>query len=136
MSDSFGPPAPLAVQLRSLAPHVNGHRWAIARVALLGTAAPALGALEPLALKRSFDTFVPGAQLSRASQPLAMLLALLAGKEVLATGLDRLFWSTRLGIDFTLLRATVPVRHRARAADLPCSSPRGSSGGAQRAALL
>jgi ATP-binding cassette subfamily B protein len=124
MSDSLAPPTRLGGQLRLILSHI-GDRRPMLVVALLGTCAAGLGALEPLALKRLFDTFVVGGGLTRAFAPLAVLVALLAIRELVTSWLDRAFWRTRLNINFALLHATVDRLHA-----LPLSYHRDQSVGA------
>ena len=101
------PPGPLGAQLRRLAPYLSGQRAAMFGVSVLGTLSAAVAAFEPLALKRLFDTFTSSTVWARALTPFAALIALLALREVLAALHARLFWRTRLAVDFALLQATV-----------------------------
>jgi len=94
-------------------------------VGVLGTLGAAVAAFEPLVLKRLFDTFTTSAVWAPALTPFLALIALLALREALAALLERLFWRTRLTIDFTLLQATVDRLH-----SLPLSYHRDHSVGA------
>jgi len=119
------PPEPLGGQLRRLAPYLSGQRAAIFGVGVLGMSGAAVAAFEPLVLKRLFDTFTSSTTWAPALTPFLGLIALLALREALAALLDRLFWRTRLTIDFTLLQATVDRLH-----SLPLSYHRDHSVGA------
>jgi ATP-binding cassette subfamily B protein len=119
------PPGPLGGQLRRLAPYLAGQRAAMFGVAVLGALGAAVAAFEPLVLKRLFDTFTTSAVWAPALAPFLALIALLVLREALAGLLERLFWRTRLTLDFTLLQATVDRLH-----SLPLSYHRDHSVGA------
>ncbi len=111
MSDTLTPPGHLGRQLWRLAPYLRSERMALLGIVLLSTSGAGLAAFEPWILKRLFDGFVAGSRWSALMLPFASLVALLAGKELLSAIFERIFWRTRLAINFTLLHATVERLH-------------------------
>jgi ATP-binding cassette subfamily B protein len=78
---------------------------------VLTTIGAGLAAFEPWILKRLFDGFVTSSRWPAVISPFIAWVALLAGKEVLNAAFERIFWRTRLAINFTLLQATVDRLH-------------------------
>jgi len=94
-------------------------------VVALALSIASISALEPLVLKAVFDSFLRGHQLAQAALPLGMLIAAALVRDSLGLIQERLFWKTRLAINFSLLRATVDRLH-----SLPLSYHRDQSVGA------
>jgi ATP-binding cassette subfamily B protein len=125
MIDSLPPPNALGGQVRRLIPYLQRQRAAVAGVVSLATLGATLAACEPLALKWLFDAFVDGRQLANAFVPFASLIGVLVCREAVSSIQERLFWRTRLAINFALLHATVDRLH-----SLPLAYHRDQSVGA------
>jgi ATP-binding cassette subfamily B protein len=111
--------------LRKLQPHVAGRLLGLVGVVTLAVSIASISALEPLVLKAVFDSFLQGHRLSQAAVPLAILIGAALARDSLGLLQERLFWKTRLAINFSLLRATVDRLH-----SLPLSYHRDQSVGA------
>src|SRR4051812_35806028 len=105
MSDTIPPAGPLWLSLRKLQPHLAGRWLGLVGVVALAVSIASISALEPLVLKAVFDSFLQGQRLSQAAVPLAMLIAAALARDSLGLIQERLFWKTRLAINFSLLRA-------------------------------
>src|SRR5437868_5003354 len=125
MSDTIPPAGPLWPSLRKLQPHLVGRLRGLVGVVALALSIASISALEPLVLKAVFDSFLRGHQLAQAALPLGMLIAAALVRDSLGLIQERLFWKTRLAINFSLLRATVDRLH-----SLPLSYHRDQSVGA------
>src|SRR5205085_11973679 len=84
----------------------------------------ALGAVEPLALKALFDRLAPGALIGDLFIPLAIIVAVALGREILAALANWLTWRARIGIHHALLEATIGKLH-----SLPLTFHKGESVG-------
>jgi hypothetical protein len=111
MLDTVTPPGRLGHQLWRLVPYLRAERVSLFGIILLSTSSAGLAAFEPWILKRLFHGFVSGLRWSALLWPFASLVALLAAKEILSAVFERIFWCTRLAINFTLLQATVERLH-------------------------
>jgi ATP-binding cassette subfamily B protein len=125
MSDTLPPAAPLWPSLRKLGPHLEGRLIALSGVVALALSIASISAFEPLVLRAVFDSFLQGRQLSSAAVPLALLIGASLARDGLGLVQERLFWKTRLAINFSLLRATVERLH-----SLPLAYHRDQSVGA------
>jgi ATP-binding cassette subfamily B protein len=111
MSDTLPPPGRLGRQLWRLAPYLRPERTALLGIVLLSTTGAGLAACEPWILKCLFDGFVMDSEWSALLWPFASLVVLLVAKESLSAVFERIFWRTRLAINFTLLHVTVERLH-------------------------
>jgi ATP-binding cassette subfamily B protein len=94
-------------------------------VVLLGGAAACVSAIEPLIVKQLFDGFLSEPRAAHPLLPLAYLVAMLICAELLNGVREWLVWRVRLGVDFSLMQATVDRLH-----SLPLSYHRDQSVGA------
>lgn len=108
-----------------LVPYFAKHWRAVVGVVALAVAASWVSAFEPAVLKALFDRFEDSSALRRAAEPFGMLMGILAVREILLVGQNRLFWRVRLGIQLDLMRATVDRLH-----SLPLAFHRDESVGA------
>ena len=125
MSPSLRPPRPLRQSVLRIAPYFAPYRHALLGVVLLGATAAGLAAVEPLIMKRLFDAFLAGGSYAEPVAALGSLIALLIGAELLNGLREWLVWRVRLGVDFSLMQATVDRLH-----SLPLSYHRDQSVGA------
>jgi ATP-binding cassette, subfamily B, bacterial len=102
---------PLWGALQRIAPYFTRHRPALLGVMLLGGTSACMSAIEPLVMKLLFDAFLAGGGYSKPLWPFAALVCMLASAELLHATRDRLVWRIRLGIDFSLMQATVERLH-------------------------
>src|SRR3954465_14003319 len=106
MTDSLPPPV-LGGQIRRLIPYLQRQRRGIVSVTSLAMAGATLAAFEPLALKCLFDAFLEGRGGGGPAMPFLVLIGILVCREALGSLQERVFWRTRLALNFDLLRATV-----------------------------
>lgn len=97
--------------LSRIAPFFAPHRRTLLGVILMGGAAACLSAIEPLVMKLLFDAFLSSRQFDKPLWPFLALIAMLVAAELLHTKRDRTVWRIRLGIDFSLMQATVERLH-------------------------
>jgi ATP-binding cassette subfamily B protein len=124
MTDSLPPPV-LGGQIRRLIPYLQRQRRGIVSVTSLAVAGATLAAFEPLALKCLFDAFLELRSMTHAALPFLVLIGILVGREGLSSLQERVFWRTRLALNFDLLRVTVDRLH-----SLPLAYHRDQSVGA------
>src|SRR4051812_15170421 len=103
MTDSLPPPQ-LGGQIRRLIPYLRQQRGSVLGVVSLATLGATLAAFEPLAMKGLFDAFVDNRGMTEAVTPFVGLLGLLVCREVLSSLQERVFWRTRLALNFGLLQ--------------------------------
>ncbi|HET9960531.1 MAG TPA: ABC transporter ATP-binding protein [Polyangiaceae bacterium] len=111
MSDSLTPTVPLARSIRQLKPYFAEHRAGLLAVVVLAIGTASLSALEPLVLKGLFDRFLEVRGVGEVLVPFSSLLGIVLARELLLPIQDRLFWRSRLGVNFGLLQATVDRLH-------------------------
>jgi ATP-binding cassette subfamily B protein len=107
-------PSPRAVRRRQIGYMLRLMRSrirAIAAVLLLTITAGVLGAIEPLLLKRVVDALLARAELSAIGAGILLLAILYLAREGMTALGNMLSWRTRLGIQHTLLDATVGRLH-------------------------
>jgi ATP-binding cassette, subfamily B, bacterial len=122
---SLRPSRPLGVSLRRIAPYFAPFRRALFGAVALGAIAACMSAIEPLIMKQLFDGFLSGNDRRAAIVPFLSLAALLFGAEIMNGCREWLVWRVRLGVDYSLLQATVDRLH-----SLPLSYHRDQSVGA------
>jgi ATP-binding cassette subfamily B protein len=125
MHTTSTPPRPVSSAVRKIAPYFAPHRTRLLAICGLAASGASLSALEPLVIKNLFDRFLGGFEFAVSLRPLAVLAAMLFTAELVAMMLDRTVWRVRLGVDFSLMRATVERLH-----SLPLSYHRDQSVGA------
>jgi ATP-binding cassette subfamily B protein len=107
-----------------LTPYFARHWRGVGGVLVLAVGTAWVNALEPAVLKTLFDRFVDSPSLETTIRPFALLIGILAFREILSIGQNRLFWRVRTGIHQELLRTTVERLH-----SLPLSFHRDESVG-------
>jgi len=106
-STAAGPAAPRrAAGLRRAAELLRPARAVISAILLVALALAAVGAAEPLALRRVLDALAGREGAGAAGAGVLALLALGLGRELLQGLSRRLAWRTRIGIHRTLTEAT------------------------------
>jgi ATP-binding cassette, subfamily B, bacterial len=125
MSQSMKPPRPLRQSLARIAPYFAPHYRALLGVMALGGGAAAVAAIEPLVMKQLFDAFLSSKTFAKPLTPFLALVGLLITAELLNGAREVLVWRVRLGVDFSLMQATVERLH-----SLPLSYHKDQSVGA------
>jgi ATP-binding cassette, subfamily B, bacterial len=111
--------------LTFIAPYFEKRRASLVGVVALAVGVSAFAALEPLAMRSLFDTFVASTGFESAYRPLAVLVLLTLTREVMANVLERVAWRTRIALNFEVLSTTIERLH-----SLPLSYHRDGSVGA------
>jgi ATP-binding cassette subfamily B protein len=96
-----------ATLLRKISPFFAHHHKRLAAILLLAASAAALTALEPLVIRRLFDTFVTTHEFGKTLVPFGLLAGILLGAEMFGMVLERQLWRVRLDVSHTLLESAV-----------------------------
>ena len=104
-------PRSLRRSVRKLSPFFLRHRARLVGILTLAVLAAVVGALEPLVIKRLFDTFVSGKDFAFAGWALGLLGAMLLAAELCGVLIERLVFRVRADVSYQLLRAAVERLH-------------------------
>ncbi|MFT3781093.1 MAG: ABC transporter ATP-binding protein [Nibricoccus sp.] len=111
-ANPFPRPSPKASRVRRALQFAMPYRQEVVAISALTLVGAGVNALEPLLLKRIFDSLTEGKGTAVLTQNGLFLIAIMFVREGIGALTNWLTWRTRLGIHYGLLEATVGRLHR------------------------